>query len=108
MRWIDASSGTLGTTATQLSTLYGAMRVRQVIQKARPQNVGYVYIGQVNSTISPTSTLTSTNGWTLERGQEAPPKDFGTGATHFYEFYALSSTVGTDRVDFSILVDDNA
>ena len=108
MRWIDATSGTLGTAATQISTLYGALRVRQVILKARPQNAGVIYVGQVNSTASPTSTLTSTNGWTLERGQEAPPKDFGTGATYFFEFYALSGTVGTDRVDFSILVDDNA
>lgn len=108
MRWILATSGTLGTTATQISTLYGQMRVRQVILKARPQNAGVVYVGQVNSTVSPTSTLTSTNGWTLERGQEAPPHDFGTGATWFYEYYALSGTVGTDRVDFAILVDSNA
>ena len=108
MRWIFATSGTLGTAAAQISTLYGTMRVRQVILKARPQNAGVIYVGQVNSTASPTSTLTSTNGWTLERGQEAPPHDFGTGATWFYEYYALSGTVGTDRVDFAILVDSNA
>ena len=108
MRWILSSSDALGTAATQISTLYGALRVRQVILKARPQNAGVVYVGQVNSTISPTSTLTSTNGWTLERGQEAPPQDFGTGATWFFQYYALSGTAGTDRVDFAILVDDNA
>ena len=108
MRWITASSGTLGTTATQISTLYGNLRVRQVLVRSRPQNAGYVWFGQVNSTATPTSTVTSTNGWTLERGQESPGLDYGTGATHFFEFYALSATAGTDRVDFLILVDDNA
>ena len=108
MRWITASSGTLGTTATQISTLYGSARVRQVVIKSRPQNISYVWYGQVNSTAIPTSTLTSTNGWTLERGQEGPAMDYGTGATHFFEFYALSTTAGTDRVDFKILIDDNA
>ena len=108
MRWIFASSPALGTTGTLISSLYGHLRVRQVVLKARPQNAGAVYVGQVNSTVSPASTLNSTNGWTLERGQEAPPQDFGTSATYFYEYYALSGTAGTDRVDFAILVDDNA
>lgn len=87
-----------------------AQRVKTINIQARASNAGVVYIGRVNTNTlnPPTSTLTSTFGWSLQRGQEAPPDNFGADAVHMHEFYAISSTSGTDRVDWKIICDSNS
>lgn len=104
------SSPVLGTASTLIANGFTNHRVKTVNIQARPSNAGVVYIGRVNTDTSrpPTSTLTSTFGWTLQRGQEAPPANFGADAVWFYEFYALSATAGTDRVDWMITIDPNS
>ena len=92
---ISISTTDIPTAGTRVQLSNTADKVKSISVRARPANVGNIFLGTV--------TVSATVGWTLQPG-ESKTLDFGEGSVLFSVFYLDTATNGNDADWAAMLV----